>query len=190
MADLNKLIGAALKCSADTLCDDKDSTCMFDGIVRKNVDYFVKCVIDIFNESCNGVYRIEQFSAWHGPDRLVDEDCQRSYAINLKTLTPIDNVLVIKPGEINKYKNYKGTKLYYEPDHYCYGDDEYGVTYMISLDDVYVHYYPLLDKIEIVCERLGGTSIEFNSINVPTKEFIRKVENLIPVVEKFSKQLF
>lgn len=23
MADLNKLIGAALKCSADTLCDDK-----------------------------------------------------------------------------------------------------------------------------------------------------------------------
>lgn len=75
MADLNKLIGAALKCSADTLCDDKDSTCMFDGIVRKNVDYFVKRVIDIFNESCNGVYRIEQFSAWHGPDRLVDEDC-------------------------------------------------------------------------------------------------------------------
>lgn len=103
---------------------------MFDGIVRKNVDYFVKRVIDIFNESCNGVYRIEQFSAWHGPDRLVDEDCQRSYAINLKTLTPIDNVLVIKPGEINKYKNYKGTKLYYEPEHYCYDDDEYGVTYI------------------------------------------------------------
>lgn len=80
---------------------------MFDGIVRKNVDYFVKRVIDIFNESCNSVYRIEQFSAWHGPDRLVDEDCQRSYAINM-----------------------------------------------------------------------------------PSKEFIRKVENLIPAVEKFSKQLF
>ena len=46
------------------------------------------------------------------------------------------------------------------------------------------------DKIEIVCERLGGTSIEFNGINMPSKEFIRKVENLIPAVEKFSKQLF
>lgn len=61
---------------------------------------------------------------------------------------------------------------------------------MISLDDVYVHYYPLLDKIEIVCERLGGTNIEFNGVNVSSKEFIRKVENLIPAVEKFSKQLF
>lgn len=46
------------------------------------------------------------------------------------------------------------------------------------------------NKNEGVCERLGGTNIEFNGVNVSLKEFIRKVENLIPAVEKFSKQLF
>lgn len=184
MESLDKMVKVAV--------NSGDSKYLYSGFVRRNVDYFVDKVIKIFNDLYSDDYKLEQFSAWHGSARLVNETNPKSYPINLQTLEELSGVLVIKPGDdSNIDRNNKGSILYYEPDHYSYDDDEYGVTYMISCkDDTYIIYYPENDTIEIVIETFGGKKVSFKDINISVKDFIEKFETEIePEVIRFIQSI-